>query len=155
MKMTLRVEGGERLARTLNELPTRVGKSVLREALRTASAPIVRARIEANAPIDPGAPDLRNQIVVSTGRARSGPEAAIVVGPSTAHRADQPKRRYDRQGIYLEFGTSEMPMQAFMRPAFDQSRAQMVVALSGALWRSLIARGFGSTRGAGGGGGTL
>jgi len=151
MKMTLRVEGGERLARTLNELPTRVGKSVLREALRTASAPIVRARIEGMAPRDPGAPDLAAHIVVSTGRAKSGPEAAIVVGPSTAHREDQPKRRFDRQGVYLEFGTSRIAMQPFMRPAFDQTVPQMIAALSGALWRALIARGFGSTRGSGGG----
>ena len=155
MRMSIRVEGGERLARTLNELPTRVGKSVLRESLRTASAPIVRSRIEALAPRAPGAPDIAANIVVSTGRAKSGPEAAIVVGPSTAHREDQPGRRFDRQGVYLEFGTSEMPMQAFVRPAFDATVPQMIAALSGALWRALIARGFGSTRGSGGGGGTL
>lgn len=153
MRMTLRVEGGERLARTLNELPTRVGKSVLREALHSASAPIVRSRIEAMAPRAPGAPDIAANIVVSTGRAGSGPEAAIVVGPSTAHREDQPNRRYDRQGTYLEFGTSRMAMQPFMRPAFDQTVPAMISALTGALWRALIARGFSSTRGSGGGAG--
>lgn len=153
MRMQVRVEGGDRLARTLRELPTRVGKSVLREALRTASAPIVRSRIETLAPRDPGAPDLADQIVVSTGRAGSGSEAAIVVGPSTATREDQPSRRYDRQGVYLEFGTSNIAMQAFMRPAFDATVSQMITALTGALWRALVARGFGSSRGSGGGGG--
>jgi len=155
MKMTARMEGGAALARTLNELPTRVGKSVLREALRKSSAPIVQTRIEALAPRAPGAPDIASHIVVSTGRAGSGPEAAIVVGPSTEHREDQPSRRFDRQGVYLEFGTHDTPMQAFMRPAFDATVPAMITALTGALWRALIARGFGSTRGSGGGGGAL
>ena len=75
MKMTMRIEGGDRLARNLAQLSTRVNKNVLRGALTRVAAEPIRARASDLAPRDPGAPDLAEHIVISTGRA-SGPAAA-------------------------------------------------------------------------------
>lgn len=152
--IAMRVEGLDVLARNLNELPSRVSKSVLREALRTVAAPPIRARASALAPRAPGAPDLADHIVISTGRAGGERSASVVVGPSTASRSDQSSIQYDRQGRYVEFGTSDTRMQPFMRPAFDEEAARTLQPLIGALWRALIGRGF-STRGGSSGGGLL
>lgn len=151
MKATLRIEGGEKLAATLRELSTRAAKHVLRDALREAGAAPMRDRIATLAPRDAGAPDLADHITVSTSRADAGPSAALLVGPSTAIRTDQPGRRFDVQGRMLEYGTAHMAMRAFVRPAFDGLAARLVAPIGAALWRRLIARGFGSGRGSGGG----
>ena len=151
MKATLRIEGGEQLAATLRELSTRAAKHVLRDSLREAGAEPMRQRISALAPRDAGAPDLADHITVSTSRADTGPSAALLVGPSTAVRTDRTERRYDIQGNYLEYGTVHMAMRAFVRPAFDGLAARLVAPIGAAIWRRLIARGFGSGRGSGGG----
>jgi HK97 gp10 family phage protein len=152
--ITMRFEGGAQLAKVLNGLPSRVNTSVTREALRTVAAPPIRDRAAALVRRAPGSPDIAQNIVVSTGRGDST-SSAIVVGPSTAKRSDQPGRSFATQGKYLEFGTSRMPMFAFLRPAFDAEAPGTLKGMASAMWAALISRGFGSTRSSGGGGGTL
>lgn len=151
--ISMRVEGGARVAATLQQLPTRVSKNVLREALRTVAAPPIQRRASAIAPVAPGAPDIASNIVISTGRA-SGLAAAVLVGPSTGKRDDQPSKSYDEQGTHLEFGTSDTAMQPFMRPAFDQEAPGTISGLATYVWRALLSRGLvGGSRSTGGGGG--
>lgn len=146
MKTSIRIEGGAQLAAALNQLSVRASKQVLRDALREAGEPLRRG-IASAAPRDPGAPDLADHIVLSTGRADSGPSAAVVIGPSTAVRADQPKRRYDQQGRYLEDGTSRHTARPFMRPVFDQMAVRLIDPIKRAIWAALVAKGIGSARG--------
>lgn len=158
MKTSLRFEGGDRLAATLRELPTRVSKSVLREALKTAAAPPIQQTAASLVARAPGAPDIAARMVVSNSRAEAGPSAAVLVGPSAEVRTDKQRRRpisFGLQGMYLEFGTARQQMQPFLRPAFDQNVLKAIGAMSSALWHALISRGASGTRGKSTGGGLL
>lgn len=150
--ISMRFEGGEKLAAVLNALPSRVNTSVTREALRSISAPPIQRTASSLVRRAPGAPDIAENIVISTGRGDKT-SSAIVVGPSTGRRADQPGRTFAQQGRYLEFGTSRTPMLAFLRPAFDTEAPRTLGGLASAMWEALIRKGFGSTRSAPGGGG--
>lgn len=149
----MRIEGGEQLARNLQKLSQRVSKNMLRNALRTIAAEPICRRASAMAPRAPGAPDLAANIVVSTGTAR-GLSASVVVGPSTASRADQPTRTFDRQGLYVEYGTSDTVAQPFLRPAFDSEAPRTIGAFAGEVWSALVRSGI-SARGSGFSGGGL
>src|SRR5687767_1488612 len=108
--MGMRIEGGAQLAATLRAMPERVSRAKQREALKVAAEPI-REHAASNVAVGPGAPDLKDHIVISNARSQDG-GVAIAVGPSTEIRTDQ-FRQYDVQGKYLEFGTNKMPAQAF------------------------------------------
>lgn len=151
MKVRMRIDGGSQLSRVLDQLPQRASANTMRAALRTVAAPMQRAA-SSLAPRAPGAPDLADNIVISAGRA-SGRSAAVVVGPSTGVRADQPMRRFDQQGLYTEFGTSDTPAQPFLRPAFDREAPRAIQAFTAEMWRVLIAGGLTSSRGSSSGGG--
>jgi HK97 gp10 family phage protein len=150
--MKMRFEGGQRLASVLNGLPSRVNTSVTREALRAVAAPPIRDRAAALVRKAPGAPDIAANIVIGTGRGDKT-SSAIVIGPSTERRSDQPSRSFAVQGKYLEFGTALIQMFPFMRPAFESEAPRVLGGMASAMWAALIARGFGSTRTSPGGGG--
>src|SRR5688500_7814828 len=114
--MGMRIEGGAELAAKLRAMPERVSRRVQREALTIAAEPI-REHAASIAPRRPGAPDLAEHIVISNARSQEG-GVAIAVGPSTEQRSDQ-DRRYDVQGVFVEYGTNDTPAQAFLRPALD------------------------------------
>ncbi|MGE0362796.1 MAG: hypothetical protein AB7R67_18935 [Vicinamibacterales bacterium] len=150
--IALRIEGGDRLAATLRELPSRVSTRVLRDGLRTAVAPPIQQRAAALARRAQGDPDLADHIVISTGRG-DAQTAAMVVGPSTDRRSDQPSRSFAMQGRYLEFGTAFISMFAFLRPAFESEAPGTLKRLAAEMWDALTRKGFTSTRPGGGAGG--
>lgn len=139
--ITLRVEGGDRLARTLRELPDRVNRKVQRDALKEAAEPI-RSAAASMAPRAPGAPDLADNIRISNARPDDG-AVAVAIGPS--------KNFF--YATFQEFGTSRHGAQPFLRPAWDREGVKALQAIKSALWNALLSRGFGSTRASGGGGG--
>lgn len=156
MTFSMKVEGGDRLARTLRELPLRVSKAVLRDALRDVAAPPIQQAAKSTVARSPGAPDLADHIVIGGTKTDAGPVAGIVIGPSMAQRRDKARKypmTFATQGTLLEFGTARQKMQAFLRPAFDQEAARTIPALAAALWRALIRRGAAGTRGSSTGGG--
>lgn len=135
----MRVEGLDRLAQTLNALPTRVSRSVQREALIAGGEPM-RQQASVKAPREPGAPDLADNIVISNARPADG-SVAVAIGPTTGFF----------YGYFQEFGTSRHRAQAFMRPAFDSEGVRTVKIIAAELWTALVKRGFGSARTSGGG----
>jgi HK97 gp10 family phage protein len=135
----MRIEGGAKLAATLRSLPDRVNRSVQREALREAGE-LIRARASAMAPRAPGAPDLADNIGISNARPEDG-AVAIAIGPTKGFF----------YGYFQEFGTSRHGAQSFMRPAFDGEGGRGLKVIMASLWSALVRRGFGSTRGSGGG----
>jgi HK97 gp10 family phage protein len=141
MRFELRFEGGAELAKTLDQLSTRVQKNVMRDALMEGAEPI-RARGAQLAPYEPGPPDLRDNIGISTARVREpGDIAAVAVGPVKGFA----------YGLAQEVGTSFHPAQPFMRPAFGEAPKSLSI-IGGSLWRALLQRGVGSSRTSGGGG---
>lgn len=153
MNVRVKIEGGARLAQVLEQIPARASANRMRAALHTVAEPI-RQSASRLAPRAPGAPDLAEHVVISAGRA-SGRSAAVVVGPSTDARADQPTRRFDQQGLYTEFGTNDTPAQPFLRPAFDAEAQRASQAFIAEMWSLLAAGGVTGSRGGSSGGGIL
>lgn len=139
--ISMKVEGGDRLARTLRELPQRVNREVQRAALREGGE-LIRARASSLAPRAPGAPDLADNIGISNARPGDG-SVAIAIGPT----------RGFFYGFFQEFGTVRHRAQAFMRPAWDSEGPRALKVIAAAMWTALIKRGVGSGRGTGTGAG--
>lgn len=127
----MRIEGGAALAKALDQLPLKTSPRVMRSALRQGGE-VIRAHAASIAPRAPGAPDIADNIGMSTARAQDNDVAAIKVGPT------KPGFAY---GVPLEFGTANMGAQPFMRPAFDTERERALEAIRQALWKALIALG--------------
>lgn len=131
MSFRVRFEGGAELARALSQLSTRVSKKFVKEALVHAAEPL-RDRMEELAPHEPGKPDLRDTLAVSTARGEDRLETAVAIGPT-------------KQGFYgsfLELGTATMAAQPFVRPALDEKSSEALQRLSDDLWVSLASRGI-------------
>lgn len=141
--ISIRVEGGDKLAKELRGLTNRVNRSVQRQALLAAAEPM-REMARQAAPRAPGAPDLAENIEFGNTTADSG-DVAIALGPT--------KRFF--YGSFQEFGTSRHGAQPFMRPAFDSTAQQVIKRFSAEVWDALIRRGVGSSRSSGGGGSEL
>lgn len=129
MRFELRFEGGAELAKNLDQLSIRVQKNVMREALTEGAEPI-RSRASQIAPYEPGPPDLRDNIGISTARVREpGDIAAVAVGPTKGFA----------YGLLQEVGTSRHAAQPFMRPAFSEAPKSLSI-IGASLWRALIKR---------------
>lgn len=130
--MTLKFVGGPELIKAMEGLTARVSKNVLRDALETAAEPM-RRDISRKAPHEPGAPDLRANIVI--GKARDKGAVAVAVGPAQGYF----------YGFYQEYGTVHHGAQPFMRPAFDSGAARFIRDMAAAMWTNLASRGISQT----------
>jgi HK97 gp10 family phage protein len=135
----MKLDGAEKISEILRELPRRVSRKVLLDALKLAAEPI-RADASAMAPVEPGAPDLAANIGIMA--ERSSGEPTIGVGPSKSFF----------YGGFQELGTRHHAAQPFLRPAFERNVEQAVKTVGFGIWHALISKGFTSTRGGGGGG---
>lgn len=135
MRIGATLEGGAALRQTLEKLPAAVTADHQRKAL-SKGAELIRSEAAALAPRGQGEHIAEHIIVdpltdAELDRAEEvvGAHAAVLVGP---------ERRFF-YGYFLEYGTSKMPAQPFMRPAFDTKvRPALTVALSH-LWNSILA----------------
>jgi HK97 gp10 family phage protein len=141
MNVTFEFKGGADLAKALEQLSDRVARKVQREALTTAAEPL-RARMASLAPHAPGAPDLRNTMVVSNARGIDTNEVAVAIGPSKA----------GYYGSFQEFGTARHSAQPFMRPALDETAETVLRVLADEMWDALKSRGQGLFQSGGDGG---
>lgn len=126
----MRIEGGAELASALQSLSAGVSKRATREALAYAAEPL-RRRASQHARRRAPAPDIADNIVISTGRNPEG--ISVVIGPAKGFA----------YGLPLERGTWKMQAYPFMRPAFDETASDVLRTLSDALWRLLAMRGIG------------
>jgi HK97 gp10 family phage protein len=132
VKVGLRIEGGERLAKTLLGLPSRVSRNVMLNALKAGAEPM-RATASRLAPRDPGAPDLADNIGISNARPGGG-ISGVAIGPTTNFF----------YGSFQEFGTTRHGAQPFMRPAFDSDHRITLQIVTNQAWEALSKRGFGA-----------
>lgn len=133
MKVHVRFEGGQQLAKTFDQLSTRMSRKIQRDALMEGAEPI-RKSASVYAPRAPGAPDIADNIGITAIHARQ--DVTVAVGPTTGFF----------YGLFQEFGTTRHGAQPFMRPAFDTEAQRSLAAIGGAMWRSLISRGFATAR---------
>lgn len=127
--MQIQLHGHKELDRALRELPKAVGRAALQRALKRAGEP-VRAAAEALAPRATGelaeSMEIRATLKASQrrGRIKGGP-VEMFIGST------------DPKAHLLEFGTSKMPAQPFMRPAWDANKDRVLRTLKDEIWRSL------------------
>jgi HK97 gp10 family phage protein len=128
--ITFKVDGLSQLATALQQLPSRVSKKIQREALVHAAEPM-RQRMASTVAYEPGKPDIRDAMVISTARGQDANETAVAVGPNKA----------GFYGSFLEFGTAHMAAQPFARPAFDATWREALQRMRDDIWVSLAGRG--------------
>lgn len=140
MKIAMRFEGGEELARALNALPMALSRRVVLQALTEGAEPI-RAKAERLAPWNREPHPyghLAQHIIVGTANRlgsvaggrwerRDEDEHAVAVGP----------RKDFFYGIFQEYGTRFHGAQPFMRPAFDGETPKALGLIGQALWKAL------------------
>ena len=130
---SMRVEGGEDLARELNKLSVRIDRRLLTEALMEGGEPM-RQLMKNGAPREPGAPDLADNINIAPVRKQAGDsERTANVGIGV------PKKFF--YDWFIEFGTVRMGGKPYYRPAFDGKVPETLGIIGAALWRELAGRG--------------
>lgn len=134
MKIGMKFEGGAELAKLLDQLSVRTSANVMRAALKEGGEAI-RAHAASIAPRAPGAPDIADNIGISTANPR-GEAAAVKIGPTKGFA----------YGLPQEFGTVHHGAQPFMRPAFDAKAGAALNLIGLAIWRALLQKGIGSAR---------
>lgn len=123
--LTLKIVGGAQLAAKLNDLPNGP-KKVLQPASRRALEPM-RARAAQLAPRAPGAPDIADNIVISSRARRIQTQVEYAMGPSKGFF----------YGFFQEFATRFHAAHPFMRPAFNQTWPQVIGILVSELWQAI------------------
>ena len=124
MSATLTISGSRELARKLEELPKRVHRKVLSQAMR-AAARVVQARAKALAPVDTGL--LKRSLKIrAIRRNRRGN-----VGVTLSTRAvDFGPAFY---GSFVEYGTRKLRGRRFIKRAFDESKDAALAIAEGAI----------------------
>lgn len=130
---SMRVEGGEELARELNKLSVRLDRRLLTGALMEGGEPM-RQAVENGAPREPGAPDLADNVNIAPVRKLEGDsECTANVGIGV------PKKFF--YDWFQEFGTVRMGSKPYYRPGFDGKVPESLGIIGAALWRELAGRG--------------
>ena len=138
----IKVDGGDKLAQTLRDLPNRVNRSVQRDGLK-AGAELIRTAVVSKAPREPGHPDLANNIGIATDVRPGNGDVGVGIGVPRGFFYDW----------FNEFGTVKQSAKPFWRPAFESEGQRAIKVMAGAMWEALIRKGIGSGRGSGGGAG--
>lgn len=124
-KITYEFEDRDGVLAKLEQLGNDINQDdVMLEAL-TEGADVVRPEVEAQAPYRTG--QLRGNI-----EAEPDPQnmPSVRIGPTGA----------GFYGRFLEYGTSKMAAQPFVRPALDGARVRAEAAIGDALWRAINSR---------------
>ena len=117
------VENGDALKSVLNDLDEIATESVLRQAA-VAGARVIHAEVKLRAPVDKGIYEgkqskrpfgfLRENIIIAYDKELSVP------GSLASYLVTWSKDAF--YGRFLEFGTSKMAAQPFLRPGFEAKR---------------------------------
>lgn len=113
---SVKLLGAKGLEKALRELGPKVGRKVLRQALKKGGDPIL-ADAKANAPVKTGL--LRDSLKVRAGkRVKKGRVTRTV----QTKEGDFKGQTY--YSAFHEYGTSKMRARPFMRPAWDRNKAR-------------------------------
>lgn len=134
MADTQNLSGFKELAAALRELPQRVAKNSLRAAVG-AGAAVIRTEARIRAPRDTG--EMAKDILIKRERDTPGGDTftarySVFVLSGKKSRLKGKKRDVQRDSYYwkfVEFGTSKMPAQPFLRPAFETKKEEAVKAI--------------------------
>lgn len=122
VRYDIEIEGWEELEAKLQQMADNINSQEVLENALMDGAEIVRGAAQAQAPYRTG--QLSGNIEVSK---RGREKYSVRVGPSGS----------GFYGRFLEYGTSYMAAQPFMRPALDSVRVQAEAAISDSIWRAV------------------
>jgi HK97 gp10 family phage protein len=111
----------KKLLESLKQFPINIQKNVITGAVRAGAKPILTAA-KANVPVDTG------NLKKSLGTTKRKTEDKNIVRFSIS-----PRRGGNSDGFYghmIEFGTSKMVAQPFLRPAFENQDNESIKAVS-------------------------
>lgn len=120
------ISGMAELARKLEGMAANVQRNTLRKAVSSGAA-IIRNEAKALAPVDTG--EMRRDIQMKRERTPDSQIAtyAVYVRSGKKSRLAGRARNVERDSFYwrfVEFGTSKMAAQPFMRPAFNAKKEE-------------------------------
>lgn len=131
------VEGLDALGRELDRMPFKFAQNIQRAALQAAGE-VFAVEMVARAPVAPQAShpesepgELRDSIDVAVRLGKNLDVSTAKVGPLYNKSKYSDKNRTHSPGIYgkfVEYGTSKMGPQPFMRPAFQAGKENAVQA---------------------------
>ena len=130
--MAENLTGFKELAEALKKLGARAAKNALRRAV-SAGAAEVRNQARANAPVDSGT--LKRSIAIKREKdQRGGPLAATYTvfvkqakNGSVGQKNVKANGKFDAYyARFVEFGTSKVPAQPFLEPAFQTTKSEAV-----------------------------
>lgn len=124
---SVKVEGLKELEKALQDLPRANAKAVLRRTLKEAGQPVAKTA-RSLAPVDEGY--LRESIDVSSKLSRR---------QARLHKKQSPVEMFigpgpDPAAHLQEFGTVDHVARAFMRPAWDQHKNEVLETIANRTW---------------------
>ena len=138
MAEQIEIKGLRELDKRLKQFPQRIQNRILRGAF-AAGARVIQREAKARAPIaDRATPkafrgQLRANIVVRSKRSPKGAIAYVTLRQKG--KAGNPDNAY--YGRFVEFGTSKMAAQPFMRPAFEAKHREALDRIKRQLARGI------------------
>lgn len=129
---SVQLSGFKELAAALREMGPKVARNGLRSAV-AAGAAVVRNEARNLAPVRTG--EMKKDIQQKRERDTKGEFAAkysVFVRSGKKSRLSGKKRNIDKDSFYwrfLELGTSKMPAQPFMRPAFESKKEEALAVI--------------------------
>lgn len=134
MADTMQLVGFKELADKLKRLPQKVARNGLRAAV-SAGAAVIRNEARDMAPVDTG--EMKKDIQIKRERDDRNAQGlvasySVFVRSGKKSRIAGRSRDIDKDSFYwkfLEFGTSKMAAQPFMRPAFEAKKEAAVEAI--------------------------
>ena len=109
----MRIEGVRKLERKLLKLEPKIGKKVVRQAVRKAAKPILAAA-KSNVPVESG--ELKRNLKIKALK-RKKHRFGVMIGTGLKwFTGDQ------FYAAFVEFGTGTRPARPYLRPAFDTKR---------------------------------
>ena len=129
----IKIAGFRELEKAFNTLPNAVSKRILRGAMKKALKPVA---VDAKSKVPVRTGKLRDSIFVGTKLAPSQEaDSALKTGHiRVVMGTEWPEGAH---GHFVEFGTSKMVAQPYMRPAWDSNKKQVVRIIADESWKSL------------------
>jgi HK97 gp10 family phage protein len=128
VRMNIEIKGAKELEKKLLSFEPKIGRKIVRNALRKA-AKIILIAAKANCPVVTG--DLKKSLRV---RAMKKKKHRYGVMVATSAGWFKGKTFY---GAFVEYGTSRMPAKPFMRPAFDSEKGKAEMVLKSELKKGI------------------
>lgn len=124
MTVKFEVQGLAALDKAVRQLPKNIQKRVMKTALR-AGGRVIAKEAKQNVPVGTG--DLKKSIKIVTGKSKKDGALIFVTTTKDAFYSHM-----------IEFGTSKMKAQPFLRPAFDSTQKEVMNAIGNKLGEGII-----------------